>query len=210
MPSAIPLANRPTRLSAFLLAALLAGCSYLIYIPMLIIVPFMPLIQLAVKLGARYGPLLLMLVEADPHGTHFSPGMIAAGPPHALRASALPTLEQQILTEVQSNEALRAIVLVEIAKLTPDWLEQQQYAARARGESLRIAFVDSRNLTVSDHVRRACANAGIPLTGTPGLAQRIASGTPFTCPQSPTASTAHAALLAALAHATPPHSLHPL
>ncbi|MCX7846564.1 MAG: hypothetical protein N2595_00810 [bacterium] len=184
---------------ALLLATLLSSCSYLVYVPMLILVPFMPLIQLAVKLGARYGPLLLMLVEATPTNPHLTPGSIVAGPPDALRRCSLPTLEQQVLTELSSNQNLRAIVFVEIASLTPEWLDQQQRAAYARGLSLRIAFVDSHQPSLSSTTRQLCAAAGIPLTGTPGLGAALAAGVPFTPLLREPCTTAHASLLAATA-----------
>lgn len=180
--------------AAPLLAAALAGCSYLVYIPMLILVPFMPLIQLAVKVAARYGPLLLMLAEADPTGANFTPGMIAAGPAHALRAGALPQLEQQLMAEVLSNQNLRAVTIVEAAVLSPAWLDEQQRAARARGLSLRIIFVDSRHPALSDAARQACVDRGIALAGTPGLAASLIADTPAQF-----CSAAHASLMASAA-----------
>lgn len=185
--------------TAPLLAAALAGCSYFVYIPMLILVPFMPLIQLAVKVAARYGPLLLMLAEADPCGLNFTPGMIAAGPADALRAAALPQLEQQLMTEVLSNQNLRAVCLVEAATLSPAWLDEQQRAAHARGLALRIVFVDSRHASLSHAARAACAARNIPLYGTPGLAASLAAdalahqSSPYFC------SAAHASLMAGAA-----------
>lgn len=185
--------------AAPLLAAALAGCSYFVYIPMLILVPFMPLIQLAVKVAARYGPLLLMLAEADPSGAHFTPGMIAAGPANALRAGVLPPLEQQLMAEVLSNQNLRAVTLVEATALSPAWLDEQQRAAHARGLSLRIVFVDSRNASLSHAAREACAAKNITLCGTPGLAASLAAGAPAHQSSPYLCSAAHASIMAGAA-----------
>jgi|GEM_PF-5549332 len=184
---------------AALLAAVMSGCSYFVYIPMLILVPFMPLIQLAIKVAARYGPLLLMLAEADPSGANYTPGMIAAGPANALRARALPALEQSLIAEVLSNHNLRAVTLVEAAALTPDWLDEQQRAARARGLSLRIVFVDSRAPVLTHAARQLCAENHIPLHGTPGLGALAAAGTTSQPSSNQLSSAAHASLLASAA-----------
>jgi len=142
----------------------------------------MPLIQLAIKLGARYGPLLLMLAEADPQGVLGTPGLIAAGPSDALRRGALPTLEQQVRTELSSNQHLRAITVVEIARLTPEWLDEQQRLAHAGGVALRIVFVDSRAVRTGTALSPAllahCRAAGVAVQGTPGLGARVAAGVP--------------------------------
>jgi len=193
MPSRARLAG------AALLSTVMAGCSYFVYIPMLILVPFMPLIQLAIKVAARYGPLLLMLAEADPTAAHYSPGLIAATPADPLRAPALPALEQLLMAEVLSNHNLRAVTLVEAAALTPEWLDEQQRAAFARGLSLRIVFVNSHSPALSDTVRQLCAENHIPLLGTPGLGALAAAGLPTHPSSNQLSSAAHASLLAGAA-----------
>jgi len=166
-------------LAAALVAAL-AGCQALIYLPLLILAPIMPILQFAIKVAARYGPMLLMLMaEADqPASPTGSPVMLAAEPASALTLPALPDLEMQITNKLATTRGLRSISIVEANRLTPAWLEEQCRLARAQGCQIRMVFVDSRRFAAGDVLqpgtRAALAAAGVRLQAGEGIARRVA------------------------------------
>ena len=195
---------------AALLAAALTGCQYIVFIPLLIITPFMPLIQFAITMAARYGPMLLLLMadadqSASPTGP---PTMIAAEPASAIEQTSLPDLEAQITNKLAVTRGLRAVSIVEAGRLTPAWLGEQCRLARAKGCTLRMVFVDSRRFASGDMLkpatRAALDAAGVRLQAGEGLAAHVAGeGAEILCldaPQDiPDAGTA--ALMASLAGA---------
>ncbi len=159
-------------------AAGCAGCSYVAYIPLIILAPFMPLIQLAIKLGARYGPLLLMLVEADPMPQPQAPPGIVVEPRVIAEHTQLPDLEQQLLREATAAQQLRTVYILESTRLTPEWLEAQARRAQQQGLRVRMVFVDSRRFRdgaiLTPGVAAALTNACADVRVTPGLAAQVA------------------------------------
>ena len=163
----------------FLAAALpllFSGCA-LFYLPLLILAPFQPFIILAAKAAARYGPILLMLVEADPQLPGQAPTMIAMQPATLTRETKLVGLEDQLAYEATHNTGIRSIILVESKAITPEWLADLAGQARADGCRLRAVFVDSRAFTsgrqLSSETLDVLNKAGISLRVTEGLAETI-------------------------------------
>ena len=184
-----------------------AGCTYLAYIPLLVFAPFIPLVQLAIKVAARYGPLLLMLAEADPAMTPGAPCMIAAEPRALTSGTVLPALETVLQREAAQNDALRAVTLVDIARLTPEWIEAEVQRAQRRGWRVRAIFVDSRAAAagagVTPATMAALAARGVQVRAGGAVAARVA-GTPAQVvsmlpPVPEHISAGEAALLGALA-----------
>jgi len=179
---ALPAIRRRTAIGLAAMALLLAGCQYFIYVPLLIITPFMPIIQFAIAVAARYGPLLLMMMAENEPGTTPAapPMMIAAEPAGALQATRLDDLETSIEAELASGSKLRAVGIVEIAKLSPQWLEEQARRAHRQNCSLRLVFVDSRRFargeTMTASTRAALAAAKVRLQASDGLARQAAGG----------------------------------
>jgi len=184
-----------------------AGCTYLAYLPLLIFAPFIPLIQLALKVAARYGPMLLMLAEADPAVTPGAPSMIAAEPRTLTSAMVLPELETVLQREAAQNEALRAVTLVDIARLTPEWLEAEVQRAQRRGWRVRVIFVDSRAAAggpgLTPATIAALAARGVQVRAGGAVAARVAGAPAQVVSMNPPVperiSAGEAALLGALA-----------
>ena len=198
---------------ALMLVAALTGCQYFIYIPLLIMMPFMPLIQFAIRMAARYGPVLIrLMVEVDPAMQPGAPpSMIAVEPANALQLASLPDLETRITNELYSTRGLRAVGLVEARQLTPAWLEEQCRIARAQGWQVRLVFADSRRFasgaTLSAETRSALAAAGVRLQASEGLALHAAGkGAELLClgPPARAADAGEAAVMAAMAGSMAP------
>jgi hypothetical protein len=183
------------------------GCTYLAYLPLLIFAPFIPLIQLAIKVAARYGPLLLMLAEADPAVTPGAPCMIAAEPRTLTSDMVLPELETVLQREAVQNDALRAVTLVDIARLTPEWIAAELQRAQRRGWRVRAVFVDSRAVTAGAGLTPATLAAltarGVQVRAGGAVAARVAGAPAQVVSMLPPVperiSTGEAALLGALA-----------
>ncbi|NLF39572.1 hypothetical protein GX586_09015 [bacterium] len=165
-----------------LTALLLCGCTAMMYIPLLLVAPLMPVIQLAVKIAARYGPLLLMLAEADPSGG--APARNIALEPagvHRIEHRQLADLETQLGMELAGNTSLRSVAILEASRLDPVELERWAGDAATNGLRLRLVFVDSRRFAAGDRLlpgtRALLENAGVPIMVTPGLAEKIVGDT---------------------------------
>lgn len=186
-----------------------AGCTYIAYIPLLLFAPFIPLLQLAIKVAARYGPMLLMLAEADPTVVPGAPAMIVAEPRTVPHAMVLPELDNVLQREAAQNTALRAVTVVDIAALTPEWLEAEVLRAQRRGWRVRVVFVDSRMAAraaaLQPDTLAALAARGVTLRAGGVVATRVAGSQAHVISMSPPVpahiSSGEAALLGALAAA---------
>ncbi|GEM_PF-3229961 len=123
-------------------AFLLNGCA-LIYIPALILAPLQPFIITAVRLAARYGPMLLLLAETDTQ-LPGQPEMMIAMSPENPETAKLANLETQLATEIANNKNLKYVTIVDVNSITPEWLAAQIKQAHKNGCKLRAVFVDSR------------------------------------------------------------------
>jgi hypothetical protein len=169
---------RPAALAALVASVCaLSGC-FLTYFPMLLLVPFMPLLKLAVHVAAKYGPLLLLLVEADPTVVPGEPQTMIAMRPAQAPHCAMVDLETQLVQEVTCNPNVRRITLLEAERLTPEWLAAETDACAARGERLTVVFVDSRRFAEgsrwSPATDAALRDSGIELYAGEGLAHQVA------------------------------------
>jgi hypothetical protein len=158
--------------------AVLNGCA-LLYFPLLLFVPLQPIIMMAAKIAARYGPILLMLlVEADPQQTGMPETMIAVHPAHITPQTQLDDLESRLLYEVAHEPNLVSVAMVDIETMTEEWLRQQLADAAHRGCTVRLVFVDSRKFKqgrqLSENTRITLADAGIPVLTSGNLARRVA------------------------------------
>ncbi len=164
-------------LIAVFVCALMNGCA-LLYFPMLILVPFQPILMIAAKIAARYGPLLLLLVETDPALPGTPPTMIAVSPADANQCTELCLLDTRLAGELDSNPGLVSVALVESATMTEAWLERQVADAHAQGCQVRLVFVDSRKyrngVALPDDLIRKINERGVSLLATHGLAYRVA------------------------------------
>jgi len=101
------------KLLSMVSAALLLGGCFLAYFPLLMLAPLQPLIMMAAKLAARYGPLLLLLVETNQQLPSECPTMIAMQPSEITEQTQLRGIENQIVYEVENNKNLKAVILAE-------------------------------------------------------------------------------------------------
>ena len=124
---------------------LLNGCA-LIYIPALILAPLQPLIITAVRLAARYGPMLLLLAETD-NNLSQNPEMMIAMSPQNPDSAKLATLENQLATEIANNKKLKYVTIADVNSMSPEWLAEQIKKAHKNGCKLRAVFVDSRTFS---------------------------------------------------------------
>jgi hypothetical protein len=127
---------------------LLNGCA-LIYLPALILAPLQPFIITAVRLAARYGPMLLLLAETDSNlpGNPKNPEMMIAMSPENPDTAKLASLETQLATEIANNKKLKYVTIVDVNSMTPEWLAEQIKIAHKKGCKLRAVFVDSRSFS---------------------------------------------------------------
>ncbi|RLD10514.1 MAG: hypothetical protein DRI44_05885 [Chlamydiae bacterium] len=162
-------------LSAISTALLLGGC-FMAYLPLLMLAPLQPFIMLAAKLAARYGPLLLLLVETNQQLPGKCPTMIAMQPSSITHQMKLKDIEEQIAYEVENNKNLKEVVLVESRTMTPFWIAEQIHQAYINGCSIRAVFVNSKsygkNKKLSLHTIEKMKNAGVQLCVTEGLAEK--------------------------------------
>ena len=163
-------------ISALSASLLLGGC-FLFYFPLVILAPFQPILILVARVVARYGPILLMLVETTPQLPGEPPTMIAMQPAAITRQTKLPDLEEQIIYELYNNKELKSIMLVEGNAMTPEWLEEQVRLAYDHGCRVRAVFVDSRKFGSGRKLSRktveAFKNTGVSLKVTEGLAESV-------------------------------------
>jgi len=127
---------------------LLNGCA-LIYLPALILAPLQPFIITAVRLAARYGPMMLLLAETDnnlPENPK-NPEMMIAMSPENPDTAKLASLETQLATEIANNKKLKYVTIVDVNSMTPEWLAEQIKKAHKNGCKLRAVFVDSRTFS---------------------------------------------------------------
>ena len=106
--------------------------------------PLQPVIMMAAKIAARYGPLLLLLVETNQPLPNESQTMIAMQPPEISEKTKLPNIEDQLIYEAENNNNLKSIIIVEINKISPEWLAEQIKQARKNKLSVRVVFVNSK------------------------------------------------------------------
>ncbi len=127
---------------------LLNGCA-LIYIPALILAPLQPFLITAVRLAARYGPMLLLLAETDNNlpGNPKNPEMMIAMSPQNPDTAKLASLENQLATEIANNKKLKYVTIADVNSMTPEWLAEQIKKAHKNGCKLRAVFVDSRTFS---------------------------------------------------------------
>ena len=127
---------------------LLNGCA-LIYIPALILAPLQPFLITAVRLAARYGPMLLLLAETDTNlpENPKNPEMMIAMSPENPDTAKLASLETQLATEIANNKKLKYVTIVDVNSMTPEWLAEQIKIAHKNGCKLRAVFVDSRTFS---------------------------------------------------------------
>jgi len=126
-------------------ALLLNGCA-LLYLPALILAPLQPFIITAVRVLARYGPMLLLLAETDTN-LPGQPEMMIAMSPENPETAKLATLETQLATEIANNKKLKYVTIVDINSMTEEWLAEQIKQAHKNGCKLRAVFVDSRTFS---------------------------------------------------------------
>jgi len=154
---------------------LLGGC-FLAYFPLLMLAPLQPLIMLGAKLAARYGPLLLLLVETNQQLPNECPTMIAMQPAAITKQTKLNGIENQIVYEVDNNKNLKAVILVESKVMTPEWLIEQIRTAYDNNCTLRAVFVNSKfygeNKKLSLMTTEKLKEAGVKLCVTEGLAEK--------------------------------------
>lgn len=158
--------------------AVLNGCA-LLYFPLLLFVPLQPIIMMAAKVAARYGPILLMLlVETDPQYPGMPETMIAVQPAYITPQTQLEDLESRLLYEIAHEPNLVSVAMVDIESITEEWLHQQLADAMHRRCSIRLVFVDSRKFEqgkqLSEHTQIILADAGIPILTSGKLANRVA------------------------------------
>lgn len=130
-------------LSGVIAALFLSGC-FLLYFPLLMLAPLQPFIMMAAKIAARYGPLLLLLVETNQPLPNQSQTMIAMQPAEINENTKLPGIEDQLIYEAENNKNLKSVIIVEINKISPEWLAEQIAEARRNNLSLRAVFVNSK------------------------------------------------------------------
>ncbi len=160
-------------LAALLAPLALSGC-FLFYFPLLMLAPFQPFIMIAAKVAARYGPLLLLLVETNQPLPNQAPTMIAMQPAAITEETKLSSLEDQIVFEANNNKNLKAIIVVETDKITPEWLAEQIRIAYNNKASLRAVFVNSKDVkTISFQTVAKLKNKKINLCVTEGAAEKI-------------------------------------
>lgn len=156
-------------------ALLLSGC-FLAYIPLLMIAPLQPFIMLAAKLAARYGPLLLLLVETNPQLPNECPTMIAMQPAAITQETKLRGIDEQIVYEAENNKNLKTVILVESKIMTPRWLAEQIRFAYNNKCRVRAVFVDSKSYGTGKKLSLTTIaklkNAGISLHVTEGFAEK--------------------------------------
>ncbi len=147
---------------------LLNGCA-LIYLPALILAPLQPFIITAVRLAARYGPMMLLLAETDnnlPENPK-NPEMMIAMSPENPDTAKLASLETQLATEIANNKKLKYVTIVDVNSMTPEWLAEQIKKAHNNGCKLRAVFVDSRTFSktpiLSKNIVADLENKKIPL-----------------------------------------------
>ena len=159
-----------------LLSSLLLGGCFLAYFPLLMLAPLQPLIMLGAKLAARYGPLLLLLVETNQQLPNECPTMIAMQPAEITEKTRLNGIEDQIVYEVENNKNLKAVILVESKIMTVEWLAEQIRTAFNNDCSIRAVFVNSKsygkNKKLSLTTISKIKNAGVELCVTEGLAEK--------------------------------------
>jgi len=164
------------KLLSMISASLLLGGCFLAYFPLLMLAPLQPLIMLAAKLAARYGPLLLLLVETNQQLPNECPTMIAMQPAEITNQTKLNGIENQIVYEVKNNKNLKAVILVESKIMTPEWLAEQIHRAFNNNCSIRAVFVNSKsygkNKKLSFTTISKLKNAGIELGVTEGMAEK--------------------------------------
>jgi hypothetical protein len=124
---------------------LLNSCA-LLYVPALLLAPLQPFLITAVRLVARYGPMLLLLAETDTN-LPGQPEMMIAMSPANPETAKLATLETQLATEIANNKKLKYVTIVDINSMTPEWLAEQIKQAHKNGCKLRAVFVDSRTFS---------------------------------------------------------------
>ena len=164
------------KLLSMLLASLLLGGCFLAYFPLLMLAPLQPLIMLGAKIAAKYGPLLLLLVETNQQLPGEYPTMIAMHPAEITRHTKLNGIEEQIVYEVEKNKNLKAIILVESKTMTTEWLAEQIRFAYLNGCSVRAVFVKSKSYGTDKKLSLTTIaklkNAGVSLRVTEGLAEK--------------------------------------
>jgi len=164
------------KLLSMVSASLLLGGCFLAYFPLLMLAPLQPLIMLAAKLAARYGPLLLLLVETNQQLPNECPTMIAMQPAEITEKTKFNGIEDQIVYEVENNKNLKAVILVESKIMTVEWLAEQIRIAFNNDCSIRAVFVNSKsygkNKKLSLTTISKLKNAGVELCVTEGLAEK--------------------------------------
>ena len=164
------------KLLSMVSAALLLGGCFLAYFPLLMLAPLQPLIMMAAKLAARYGPLLLLLVETNQQLPNECPTMIAMQPAEITEQTRLRGIEEQIVYEVENNKNLKAVVLVESKIMTTEWLAEQIRLAYNNNCRIRAVFVNSKSYggtkKLSFTTIAKLKNSGAQLCVTEGFAEK--------------------------------------
>jgi len=164
------------KLVSMLSVALLLGGCFLAYFPLLMLAPLQPFIMLAAKLAAKYGPMLLLLVETNQQLPGEHPTMIAMQPAEITQQTKLNGIEEQIVYEVEKNKNLKAVIIVESKTMTPEWIAEQIRLAYLNGCSVRAVFVNSKSYgtdkKLSLNTITKLKNAGVSLRVTEGLAEK--------------------------------------
>ncbi len=164
------------KLLSMVSAALLLGGCFLAYFPLLMLAPLQPLIMMAAKLAARYGPLLLLLVETNQQLPNECPTMIAMQPAEITEQTQLRGIENQIVYEVENNKNLKAVILAESNIMTPEWLAEQIRLAYNNNCRVRAVFVNSKSYgdtkRLSFTTIAKLKSSGVQLCVTEGFAEK--------------------------------------
>lgn len=159
------------------LILLLSGCA-LLYIPILLITPFQPLIRLAARVAARYGPLLLMLVVEAPDVTPGAGLMYAGHTPQCYDEEHVPCIETYLASLGESREGgVVAIVVVDAERVDEAWLAHALMPYADGGYRVMGALVDSTDVmargSIDSSVIQAVDTGDIALRVMPGRAAAV-------------------------------------
>ncbi len=154
----------------------LSGCA-LLYFPILILTPFQPLLKLAAKVAARYGPILLMLIVEVPDTTHSDGLIYATYIPKQNSEYNVLNLEQQLTEIACSSEKVVAVVLIDAENVDEQWLSQTLSIYDLPGYCAKGMLVDSRDVvsrgTISEEALSLLREQSIEIKPMPGRAAKV-------------------------------------
>lgn len=158
------------------LSLFLSGCA-LLYFPILLLTPFQPLLKLAAKVAARYGPILLMMIVEVPDATQSDGLMYATHIPKENGEYVVQTLEHQLNEIANSEEKVVAVVLIDAENVDEQWLAQTLSLYNVPGYCAKGILVDSRDAvsrgTISEEALALLQEKGIVMKPMPGRAALV-------------------------------------